>query len=323
MAIRPGLVSGTAVGALSDIGKSWEIECCPQSGAIDGGTHNHPVVRKEPETMSSASDGSGASNPHPWYETFFGEDYLRIYAPVLPPERTAREVEGIVRLLEQFGAPPGSALLDLACGHGRHAIPLAQRGYRVTGQDLSQVFLRRAEADARAAGVSVRWLHGDMRQIPFEAEFDGLINIFTAFGYLESEDEDLDVLRQVRKALRPGGLFLLETMHRDALVRGYQPHGITRHEDGLLVLEERAFDQLSGRNHVRVTLILPDGTRREHQHAARVYSATDLARLCASAGLEVAAHYGGLDSSALRLNSPRLVLACRRPIRDQSDSTWT
>ncbi len=182
--------------------------------------------------MSSASETADPSGPRPWWETFFGEDYLRIYAPVLPPERTAREVEGIVRLLEELGVPPGSGLLDLACGHGRHAIPLAQRGYRVTGQDLSRVFLRRAEEDARAAGVSVRWRHGDMRQIAFDAEFDAVINIFTAFGYFDSEDEDLAVLRQVRKALKSGGVFLLETMHRDALVRGFQPHNIMRTRTG-------------------------------------------------------------------------------------------
>lgn len=269
--------------------------------------------------MSSASGETGAGGHAPWYETFFGEDYLRIYAPVLPPERTAREVEGIAGLLELLGAPPGSAVLDLACGHGRHAIPLAQRGYRVTGQDLSRVFLRRAEDDSRAAGVDVRWVHGDMRQVPFEAEFDAVINIFTAFGYFETEDENLEVLRQVRKALKPGGVFVLETMHRDALVRGYQPHGITRHEDGLLVLEERTFDPLSGRNHTRVTMIHPDGTRREHEYRTRVYSATELARLCGSAGLQVAAHHGGLDGSALTLNSRRLVLACRKSATDRSD----
>ncbi len=51
----------------------------------------------------------------PWYTTFFGQDYLRIYAPVLLAERTAREVDGIVRLL---GLPTGSSMLDLCCGHG-------------------------------------------------------------------------------------------------------------------------------------------------------------------------------------------------------------
>jgi SAM-dependent methyltransferase len=255
--------------------------------------------------------------PAPWYETFFGEDYLRIYAPILPLERTTREVEGIVRFLEQLGVPPDSAVLDLACGHGRHTIPLAQRSYPMTGQDLSRVFLRRAADDARAAGVDVRWVHSDMRQIPFETEFDAVINIFTAFGYFDTEDEDVQVLHQVREALRPGGVLLLETMHRDALVRGNQPHSVTRHDDGLLVLEERTFDQLSGRNHTVLTMIDPDGTRREHEYRTRVYSATELARLCAGAGLELVAHQGGLDGSALTLNSRRLVLACRRPAAER------
>jgi hypothetical protein len=120
----------------------------------------------------------------------------------------------------------------------------------------------------------------------------------------------------VHKALKPGGVFLLETMHRDALVRGFQPHGIMRHEDGLLVLEERAFDQLSGRNRTRLTMIHPDGTRRDHEYRPRVYSATELARLCGSAGLEVVAHNGGLDGSALTLDSRRLVLVSRRPPQD-------
>src|SRR4051794_40650994 len=111
----------------------------------------------------------------PWYQAFFGDDYLRMYA--FPPEWTERQVEGIVKLL---ALPSGSTILDLCCGHGRHAIPLAQRGYHVTGQDLSAVFLQRARADADARHLQVRWVHSDMRTIPFENEFDAIINIFTA-----------------------------------------------------------------------------------------------------------------------------------------------
>src|SRR6266851_1363194 len=172
---------------------------------------------------------------NPWYKTFFGEDYLRIYS-FLTPERTEREVDGIVRLLD---LPPGSAILDLCCGHGRHALALAKRGYRVTGQDLSEVFLQRAQAEAEAQGVQVRWLQSDMRKIPFESEFDAVINIFTAFGYLENEDEDQEVLQQVYKALKPHGLFLLETMHREFLLRNFAASEVSRHADGLIVLEER------------------------------------------------------------------------------------
>src|SRR5207248_11236969 len=224
----------------------------------------------------------------PWYQAFFGQDYLRMYA--FPPEWTERQVEGIVTLL---ALPAGSTILDLCCGHGRHAIPLAQRGYQVTGQDLSEVFLQQARAAADAQRVQVRWVNGDMRTIPFENEFDAVINIFTAFGYLESDDEDQQVLVQVHKALKPGGLFVLEIIHREGLIRRYQPFGVTRHDDGLIVIEQRRFNLLTGRNQTRVTMIDPDGRRTEYTHAVRIYSLAELVRLCTVAGLRVQAHYGG------------------------------
>jgi len=245
----------------------------------------------------------------PWYRTFFGEDYLRIYQ-FLTPERTEREVEGIVKLL---GLPKGRAILDLCCGHGRHTVSLAKQGYRMTGQDLSMVFLKHAREAAEAQGVAVQWVESDMRQIPFEEEFDAVINIFTAFGYFESEEEDQRVLHQVSKALKPGGLFLLEMMQREFLMRNFAPSLIDRHADGLIVLEEREFDLLTSRSNVLVTMIFPDGERREYRHAARVYTLTELVRMLALAGLHVQACYGGLDGSELSLNSRRLVVVARKP----------
>lgn len=245
----------------------------------------------------------------PWYKTFFGEDYLRIY-DFLTPERTEQEVEGIVGLL---GLSQGSSILDLCCGHGRHAVELAKRGYRVTGQDLSEVFLEHARAAAEAEGVDVRWVEGDMRRIPFGGEFDAVINMFTAFGYLESEEEDQEVLRQVHKALKPGGVFLLEIMQREWLMRHFDHSEVRRQADGLIVLEERDFDMLTSRCNVRVTMISPDGQWREYGHAARTYSLTELARMMSLAGLRVEAYYGGLDGSALSLDSRRLVVVAARP----------
>ena len=245
----------------------------------------------------------------PWYKTIFGEDYFRIYSH-LTPERTAQEVEGIVTLLT---LAPGGTILDLCCGHGRHAIPLAERGYRVTGLDLSEIFLRRAQSDARTRGVEVRWVHSDMRDVPFENEFDAVISIFTSFGYLETEDDDQQVLRQVHKSLKPGGLFLLEMIHRESLMRRYAPHSINRHDDGLLILEEHRFDLLTSRNEVRITLLDPDGQRTEYRHAVRVYSLTELARMLQAANLVVQASYGGLDGSRLTMDSRRLVALSRKP----------
>ena len=242
-----------------------------------------------------------------WYKEFFGEDYLRMYLPVFTS--TPREVEGIMSLL---GLPTGSAILDLCCGHGRHAILLAQQGYHVTGQDLSEVFLEHARADAEAQGVQVDWVHSDMRSIPFENTFDAVYNMFTAFGYLESEEEDQKVLQQVHKALKPGGKFLLETMYRDGLWRRFVPHQINRYDDGLIVLEERNFDPLTSRMHAQVTMLFPDGRKAQYHHAARMYTLTEYAHMLARADLKVQAYYGGLDGSKLTLDSRRLVVVAQK-----------
>lgn len=245
----------------------------------------------------------------PWYKTFFGEDYLHLYEPILTSERTKREVDGIIELL---ALPQGSSILDLCCGHGRHAIPLAQYGYQVTGLDLSDIFLREAEKEALAKGVHVEWLHSDMRNIPFEGEFDAVINMFTAFGYLENQDEDQQVLKQVSKALKPNGHFLLETMHREAFIRHFSPHTIEHYPEGEIVLEERNFDLLTSRANVKITRILPDGQRKEYGHAARLYSLTELAQMLAVAGLQVKAYYGAWDGSKLTIDSFRLILLAQK-----------
>jgi SAM-dependent methyltransferase len=155
--------------------------------------------------------------------------------------------------------------------------------------------------------------------VPFEDEFDAIINVFTAFGYFASDDDNQRVLRQVHRALRPGGRFLLETMHRDALVRGFQPFGVLRHEDGLVVTEERRFDQLAGRTAVRVTLLYPDGRRTELGHEARTYTLTKFAAMLGRAHLDVQATYGGLDGAPLTLDS-RLVVIARKPAPSDYDA---
>ena len=246
---------------------------------------------------------------NPWYEDFFGDDYLRIYAPFLPAARTETEVEHIVTLL---GLTHGNTLLDLCCGQGRHAIPLAQRGYKITGLDLSGDLLRVAEENAEHQDLRIRWIHSDMRKIPFTEEFDAIINIFTSFGYLENEDEDQRVLQQVYKALKPGGRFLLETVYQPKVVRAFSPYGIIRYDDGLIVLEERHIDLLNSRNEVHITLLDRNGKRIEYHQSMRIYTLSELKRMLENAGMMLLGYYGGLDQGSLTLDS-RLVLLAQRP----------
>jgi SAM-dependent methyltransferase len=89
----------------------------------------------------------------PWYTDFFDDDYLRIFGPLLPDERTAAEVNGVV---ERLGLGPGARLLDLCCGQGRHAVPLARLGFAVTGLDRSRRLLERGGRGRRRSGPARR-----------------------------------------------------------------------------------------------------------------------------------------------------------------------
>lgn len=254
------------------------------------------------------SDTTNTQHNIPWYEDFFDHNYLRIYEPFLPAEKNAQEAE---QILARLNLAPGNRILDLACGYGRHSIPLAKRGYKITGLDLSATLLTHAQQEATNQQVSVAWEQADMRSIPFKQEFDAVINIFTSFGYFEQEADNLLVLKQIYQALKPDGLLLLDTVYQVRLVRSFTPHSIIHYDDGLTVLEERHFDLQTSRNEVKITLLYPDGKRGEHSHSMRLYTFSELSNLLTAAGFSVQASYGSLDGSPLTMDS-RLVLLAKK-----------
>jgi len=240
-----------------------------------------------------------------WYRQFFGERYLEAVGKHIEEARTIEEVDFVEKAL---GLEPKARILDLCCGHGRQTIELAARGYSVVGLDFDALFLERAREVSNSRGVEVEFIQRDMRDIPFRRKFDACINIFTAFGYLESEAEDLKVLQAVAEALKPGGKFLLDVMNREWLMRNYQPHGWLENPDGGRLLEEREFDLLTSRNNVRWIYIKPDGSTWENRLSLRMYTLTELARMLKTVGLSLEAVYGGFDGGPYTLDSRRLII---------------
>ena len=249
----------------------------------------------------------------PWYAAeagLFGPAYLSQYGHLLTPERTSAEVDFVERALE---LEPGARILDLPCGHGRHAIELARRGYRVTGQDLNRFFLGKAREAADQAGLAIEWVEGDMRDVRFEKTFDAVVNLFTSFGFFDRDEDDLRVLRGMAKALRSDGVVLLDVMNRDWIMRNFESR--TWHElpgDGHLLIE-RDYDVASSRIRERRIAIDAKGQRKQFEFVVRHYTLAELTTMCESAGLAVVATYGGIDEQPYSLDSPRCVVTARKP----------
>ena len=251
----------------------------------------------------------------PWWESFFGPDYLKQYEHTLA--RTASEVDGLEKILH---LRKGHRILDLACGAGRHSVELAKRGYAVTGYDLSEDLLRAARAQAKAAKAKVTFVHGDMRELRFRGAFDAVINMFSSFGYFESVDDDRSVLEGIARALKSRGKFLMERFNRESLAYELPQQGWRVGEDGSVVLQEDTFDVLRGRYDTRQIVIDREGTR-EHQASVRAYTLPELKAMFDDAGLPIHRVLGGLDLSPYRARSRRIVLFAVKGLEPESIRT--
>ena len=183
-------------------------------------------------------------NTPSWEVMYADRKYDWFWPPAYDPASSPPEVEAVISLL---GALPGTRLLDLACGQGWLTIPLAQRGFQVTGVDLSPAMLARAKDAADRAGVEIEWVRTDMRDLPSEWDtcFEYVTLTLSEFGCFDEADNQT-VLDQVSRVLKAGGRFLLDVVvNRDGLAVRGQEQGCLE-GDGFFVSERASLDLQSG-----------------------------------------------------------------------------
>lgn len=236
-----------------------------------------------------------------WYREWFGEDYLDLYA-----HRDQDEAERNVDFVEaRLAPPPPRAVLDLACGAGRHTEALRRRGHRALGVDLSLTLLARRPDLPR--------VRGDMRGLPFAAgAFDWVLNFFTSFGYFESERENFRVLAEVARILVPGGRFLIDFLNRERVIADLEPRSVVE-ENGRRVDLERWYDSASSRINKRITVRAAGSPPRTYLESVRAYRHEEISIGLAWAGLEVDAVFGDFSGGSYHRDSERLIVVGRRP----------
>lgn len=251
-----------------------------------------------------------ASQGSAWYVDFFRGDYLNVYAHMFTEERAEKESSFVAGVLE---LKPGASVLDLCCGQGRHSVQLAKRGFKVTGLDLNPDYLELATKAAKTGRVTIEAVAADMREIPFTDKFDAIVNMYSSFGYLESEAEDLKVLEAAARALKADGRLLLDMLNREWAIDNYVRNDWHTGADGTLYVERRDLDLASSRMHVHFIVVDPNGGRRESiGHIIRLYTLTEMTRLLERVGMRVTAVFGGFEGEEYGIGTRRMIIVARK-----------
>jgi len=233
-----------------------------------------------------------------WWESWFGEEYLELY-PHRDVESARREVAFALRHLPEDPLP----LLDLCCGSGRHSLRFAEKGFSPVGLDYSAPLLELA----RARSTRLPFVRGDMRRLPFaDGAFRGVVNFFTSFGYFLADLDNVSVVTEVERVLRPGGRFLCDTFGLEHTLRRLvaeesrstpdRHYRIRRWWNGQTRRIEKEIEVRRG------------GSTETFRESVRAYSAEELTRMVEGAGLRVEALWGNFDGSPVGSDSPRLIL---------------
>ena len=221
-----------------------------------------------------------------------------------------RAIDELEALLEVVQIPDRCAVLDLCCGPGRFALELSRRGFRVTGVDRTRAYLDAARAGAEAESLEIEFVEEDMRVFERPGAFDLVINMLTSFGYFEDPAEDRAVLANVHRSLKPGGVFVLDTMGKEVLARVFQAQAWKEVGDELWLYERRIAPGWSWIDNRWIRIA--DGARREFAIGHRLFSGGELEALARDAGFADTVTYGGFDGAPYDAAAERLILVARK-----------
>ena len=243
-----------------------------------------------------------------WYADFFTELPNAFWRAAVPPAATAAEIEFLVRVA---GLRGGARVLDVACGSGRHALPLARKGVRVTGVDVSSEAVGHAREAASAEGLDVDLRVGDMSTLPADVRADAAICMGNAFGYLEHE-ATVAFLADLAGIVVPGGALVLDYgFVAESLLHGLSPVEPPMTLGGIEAEAVNAYDVAASRWLTSFTFRRGDeehrGTSVQH-----VYTSGEVVRLVRAAGFTGVELLADPDGAPYELGSPRLLLVARR-----------
>lgn len=214
------------------------------------------------------------------------------------------DVKNLIALL---GLKAGDKVLDSCCGVGRHSMELAKSNIDVTGVDLMELYIDAAKESAREMGLKANFQVADVREYRRENYYNYIVNLYTSYGYFETQKEEELYLENVYASLAPSGKFLIDTISKEALARDFIEDEWFEEEDKTICLSYKIIEDFS-RLVNRWMIINKDGSRIDKKFSHKIYSGQELKSILMAAGFKNIKLYGGLDGSIYDHKVKRLVI---------------
>jgi len=243
-----------------------------------------------------------------WWDDFF--PVFRPFFGLVSQKATNAHVRYVITKLN---LKPGRKFLDCPCGIGRISLPLARKGIRVTGVDITQSYLDELSKKAKRSGLKIDVARADMRRINYDSQFDAGGNLWTSFGFFEKETDNRLVVKKMYQALKPGGRFMLHVINRDWIMANYRARG-WQEAGGVKSIEERYFDYRTSVNHGTWNFI-KDGEEKSFYVPIRMYSFHELIAMFESVGFVDIEGYGSEKEEPVSIDRQMMYVIGTKPRR--------
>lgn len=241
--------------------------------------------------------------PKKWFQNWFNSPYYHILYHHRDDEEAEYFIDNLCSLLKP---KPECRLLDIACGRGRHAVYLNKKGYDVTGIDLSFSSVNYAK---QFENEKLHFYVHDMRYLFYINYFDIAFNLFTSFGYFDSEKDHVNSLKTFRKSLKKDGLLVLDYFNSQQIIKNLN-HQEVKHVEGIdFNIQKKVLDGKI------IKSIIFEHRNKEYafKEEVKAFSYADFERMFASSGFQIVDHYGSYSLDPFdELKSDRLIFICKK-----------
>ena len=214
-----------------------------------------------------------------WYKaksSVWGERYMKEKEDILTKDRTKKETRIIIKHFPKNC----KNILDAPCGYGRISNSLAALGYRVTGIDISDYFIKIAKRQAKQQGLSTSYIVGNILKKKIPGKFDAVLNIFTSLGYLENDKKNELFIKKLCQYVKLGGVLIIETINPVALIKNYKKEEVTTLKDGTKLYFNRYLDFRTSTNVTKIREVKRGSKTKNIVHVIRLYYPHELINIC-------------------------------------------